>query len=465
MSAILASKYQYLWPARELKQLPQWQLTEDKRYYVRNMPESPEEFATDTQWPGFFPSPICFVTTSDGQSVALEKVVGPSIVNRFPYVVSLSFCIEELSKRHHVRSTFIDMLEKGESVAVQFLPPGPVLDSAMQAIVEGDEADTTQRIAKTGLKTRKARSNDAPVFDQAYLVYEAKLVKPGKDFLGNPINETSWVDQGSHRIYFLEITAIQLREDIARGKTQIHWQSLPDWTPINELQMAIDEQEEIADFGRYQKGYTPKYVFPTEGTIAFEADEFVDGMAIKFLPPLAPNEVEIDNDRTRWPCFFPSSAGMITSWASDGFPNLMPCGSTSVVSRHPFIIAPCVCYTGPNDRYCRRATLDHIRESGRFGCGVPFIDETVVQAIRYAGNISLNTDPNKINRAGLQYDANECAPQLQAMPIHYECKVIGEIALGTHIMFLGEVRKIFVRADLGPTNPIKWTPWAYLEST
>jgi flavin reductase (DIM6/NTAB) family NADH-FMN oxidoreductase RutF len=48
---------------------------------------------------------------------------------------------------------------------------------------------------------------------------------------------------------------------------------------------------------------------------------------------------------------------------------------------------------------------------------------------------------------------------LSAVPIHYDCEVVGEIQLGTHIMFLGEVRRILVRDDVTNDNPLEWYPW------
>jgi hypothetical protein len=32
--------------------------------------------------------------------------------------------------------------------------------------------------------------------------------------------------------------------------------------------------------------------------------------------------------------------------------------------------------------------------------------------------------------------------------------------MGTHIMFLGEVKSILVRSDLSVDNPMSWCPWA-----
>lgn len=457
-------QYRYRWPHSSLHASPQWQAAGDKPVFVREMPESLEELSADSRWPGFFPSPICYVTTAEGGRVALEKVVGPSIVNRFPYVLALSFCHRALSERHHVRQVFTQMLESSGTVAVQFLPPGQALDSAMNAITTIPDEETHKRIAKSGLSTRKALTNDAPVFHSAYMVYEARLVKSGKDFEGTPIYSTPWTDVGSHRIYFLEINAIQLRQDIAEGHSQIRWRSLPVWEPQFDLQGAVPVNGGPVDNGSYQKGYTPHYSFPSAGTIAFEADTVKDGMAVKYLPPLPEDQVEVDNDRARWPCFFPSSAGMITSWASDGSPNLMPCGSTTIVSRHPLVITPCVSYARINDRYAPRATLDIIRKTGKFGCGVPFVNELVVNAMRYAGNISLQRDPEKVAHAGLQVEQDDWAPVLPALPVHFDCQVIGEILLGTHVMFLGEVCRIRVRADVTPGNPMEWCPWADIVS-
>jgi flavin reductase (DIM6/NTAB) family NADH-FMN oxidoreductase RutF len=183
-------------------------------------------------------------------------------------------------------------------------------------------------------------------------------------------------------------------------------------------------------------------------------------MAIKYLPPLPADQVEVDNDRARWPCFFPSSLGLITSWDESGQPNLMPCGSTTIISRHPLVITPCVSYAAINERYAPRKSLDSIRRTGRFGCSVGYVSDDVVAAIRYAGNVSLAQDPHKVRNAGLVVQPEEWAPVLPSMPLHFDCEVTGEVRLGTHIMFLGEVRKVRLRHDVTPANPLTWCPWA-----
>jgi flavin reductase (DIM6/NTAB) family NADH-FMN oxidoreductase RutF len=328
----------------------------------------------------------------------------------------------------------------------------------MTAITSLPDDRAADRIMSSGLAVRPARTNQAPVLLDAHLVYEARLVKPGRDFGGVAIHQQPWTDVGSHRVYYFEITAIQLREDIADGRSQIHWRSLPAWQPGASLERG--RSAAAIEGVKYAKPYTPHYSFPSTGTIAFEADERRDGMAVKYRAPLPEDQVEVDNDRARWPCFFPSSVGMITTWHEPGVPNVMPCGSTTIVSRHPLVVTPCVSYAAINDRYAPRATLDAIRRTGRFGCGVPFIDESVLGAVKYCGNISVTANPHKVRDSRLDVTFSEYGPVLSALPVHFDCEVVGEVRLGTHIMFLGEVRRLRVRADVSPERPLEWYPWA-----
>lgn len=444
----------YYWPDTNLAQQEDW--TEDPATGAlwREMPEAPESVATDSRWPAFFPSPICIVATGNGSETALEKVVGASIVNRFPYVVALSFCREELSARHYARSRFCELLERTGCATVQFFSPGAALDAVMGAIGNLPDDATGTRIAYAGLPTRPAVTNPAPVLEPAFMVYEARLVQPSRDYAGAALYERPWVDVGSHRIYFLRIEAIQLREDIADGRSQIHWRSLPAYAG-GKPQRPTDPAARVAT-GRYQKGYTANYRFPARGTIPFQSQDSRDGMALRFVG----DELVLDNDEARWPCFFPQSVGLITMRSASGAVNLMPCGSTTVVSRSPLVIAPCVSYAAINERYAPRASLDLIADSGWFGCGVPFADDSVVDAIRYAGNTSLRDDPAKLLNTGLHLEPGGRVPVLAGLPVFFECKVVGQARLGTHVMFLGEVRRIRVPAAASTPQAVEWCPWA-----
>jgi flavin reductase (DIM6/NTAB) family NADH-FMN oxidoreductase RutF len=458
MSKEKLEKYLYKWPYFNPSEEKSWEKQENSQF-VRFLPEKKEELELDSRWPGFFPSPICFVTTADGEVTALEKVVGASIVNRFPYIIALSFCIEPLSKRHYVRNRFMEILEKGEVVSVHYFEPGDDIDNVMKSINEVSDENIDQRIEFTGLKTRKAKTNQSPVFSSAYMVYEARLVKPGKDFGGEVIFDQSFTDFGSHRIYYLEIEAIQLREDISKGDSQIHWQALPSWEPSNKLQNIPDTKAIPIIDVKYQKGYSPNYFFPAKNTIGFEFDTLELGMTIKVLPKLPEDQVEVDNDRARWPCFFPSSVGMITTWDKSGAPNLMPCGSTTILVRHPLCIGVCVSYAEINERYAPRGSIRALNETKKFGCGVPFINDTIVDAIKYAGNISIDSDKDKIINSGLEVEENEWSPVLPALPIHFDCEVVKVVRLGTHFLYIGEVKAIRVREDVNAENPLNWYPY------
>ena len=449
--------YLYNWDAEGFRDHSAWSQDASRRYWTRAMPEDRQQLAQDSRWPAFFPSPISIVTTGHGVQTALEKVVGASIVNRFPYIIGLSFCRESLSDRHYERRRLMEILESEGGANVQFLPPGETLDRAMRSILTVPDEQIERRIATSGLETRVSDASRIPFFSDAFLVYETRLVKPGRDFEGQRIHHTPWIDVGSHRLYFLEITRIRLREDIARGENQIVWRSLPSWTPEAAAGFFAPHEQSL---GGYVKGFTPNYRFPAAGTIAFEADEHLDGMAVKHLPPLPEDQVEVDNDRARWPCFFPSSVGMITSYGEDGLPTTMPCGSTFVVSRDPLTIAPCVSYARINERYAPRASLDIIRQRGAFGCGVPYIGDHMLEVLRFTGNTSLRNVIAKASAAGCEMDSIGAAPRIAGCPIHYECAVVGEVALGTHSLFLGKVTRIDVRADVTARNPLQWIPWA-----
>lgn len=466
MSRGSSAPYQYYWPTFDLKASRGWENHKDEyEPFIRDLSDKGVETDLDSRdsWPAFFPSAMCLVTTGQGDDTALEKVVGATIVNRFPYVMALSLCKEDLSGEHRSQMHFSKLLEKTGQAAIQFLPDGNLLDSALNAIEEIPENETHLRLNHTKLETKQAISSKALVFKQSYLVYETSLVKPSKDFNNEEIYSSPWMDIGNHRIFFLEINAIQLSVDIAEGRKQIYWKSLPLWDLQNKAQQTEPEkigvQEKFESIKGYTKGYSPHYKFPSEETIAFEYDKIEDGMAIKHLPPLPEQQIEVDNDKARWPCFFPSSAGLITMWAAGGKASIMPCASTCIVSRHPFTIAICISYAAINVRYAPRATLEIIKKTGKFNCAVPYIDDQIITAIKYSGNISLKNDPEKFRNSGLEFSNAEFGPVITSAPITFECKVKQEIKLGTHTMFLANVERIRVHPHVTRENPIEWLPW------
>lgn len=422
----------------------------------RTMPESADALRADSRWPAFFPSAISIVTSIGPDGPVVEKVVGASIVNRFPYVVALSLCRTDLSDRHYARTNAIRALVHSGEVAVQFLEPGPALERVLRAVNDVPDGHASSRLERAGLASSPGATVAAPVFDDAYLVYEGTAVQPGSDFDGNAVNPLPWVDVGSHRVMLFEIGAIQLRRDIADGESTINWQSLPDW---NGGVLAGAGAASVPQ-GGYVKSYTARYRYPSAATASFEADELVGNRRVKILPRSAADQVEVDNDRARWPCFFPSSVGMVTSTDRDGRLNVMPCGSTTIVSRDPLVVAPCISYAAINDRYAPRHSLDAILETGRFGCSVPFLSDAVVAGITYSGNTSLRDDPDKLAHSGFAAVDEDGSPRLLGFPVHFSCRLVDRVRLGTHWMLLGEAVSVTVDPAVSAANPLSWSPWA-----
>ncbi len=459
------ARHAYHWPYRGACDGAAWESSADGRYRSRALPETAAELSADSRWPAFFPSPLCIVTTINDGVRAVEKVVGASIVNRFPYILALSFCREPLSARHYVRRSFLDLAQSSGRVAVQFFMPGPALAGLMKAIAEVPDDRPEDRFSAAGLPTRSGTRSGAPVFEDACLVYEGRFVAPGTDFDGVAVNGAPWFDAGSHRVLLFEIESIMLRKEIACGAKPVQWRSLPTWSDPQRLLATHDASAEArrrAVLSRvgYVKAYRPDYVFPDKSTIAFEADGEDGDFAVKHLAPLPADQVEVDNDRARWPCFFPSSLGVITVDAGPGRRSAFACGSTTVISRQPLTVAVCVSYARINARYAPRASLELLRAAGRFGCGVPVYNPEILEAIAYLGNVSWRDDPKKMENCGLTPVSLGGSVGFSELPVHLDCRIVDEVRLGTHSMFLGRVDRVFVRSDLTFDNPLEWCPWA-----
>ena len=448
----------YTWPDAELPGGPAG-TSSGELFGTVALQETPEALAADSRWPAFFPSPICLVTSGRGSRVALERVVAPMIVNRFPLIMAISLCRESLSGRHYARQVTMECIEHSGAAGVQFLVPGAALQAALDAVAQEPDARAMERIGRAGLSTREMILTRTRVLEDAYLVYEGRLAESGVSVEGHRIFEQPWLDVGSHRVYFLEVVAIHLKTPIARGERQIAWHSLPNWTPQVSIASAEYDGAALA-MQPYVKTYTPDYRFPSPGTVAFEADEIAGDMSIRHLPRLASDQVIVDNERARWPCFFPSSAGIVTAWQHDGRATAMPCGSSGIVSRLPLTFAACISNSAINERYAPRATLNIVRAQKRLGIGVPFTHPHIVRAISYLGNISARTDPEKVRHAGLTAIAGGESPVLAELPIHFDCRVSREVNLGTHVMVLAEVERLHVRRDVTPEHALAWLPWA-----
>lgn len=449
--------FAYSWPGPTDAGL--WQDLGD--HWYRSLNESEDSLKNDSRWPAFFPSPIAIVTVKTPEGLQIEKVVGPAIVNRFPYIAMLSFCHAELSARHYARAGILEGISRAGEISIQFLRPGPGLKKILDTIAGFPGDDRHDELKKLGGTCRLVERDGYFEFAEAFLVYRGKLVPPLKDFDGEKIFSSPFLKVGSHTLCFFEIEEILLDHKIANCADRINWRSLPEWknfTPKFQEQTILSPSKAI-------KGYSSYYQFPSSNTVSFEFDEVRHEMAVKRLSRLPTSTQVVDNDKARWPCFFPSSVGLVTLDNGNSAPSLMPCGSTTMVARSPLTIAICVSYAKINARYAPRASLAELRRSGRFGCGVPYVNPEIENAIRYCGNVSVKDDPEKALKVGMTWakGKNE-SYRPEQLPVFFECDIVGEHRLGTHFMFLGEVKGIYVNKSVSRENPLEWFPFAAVES-
>ena len=90
---------------------------------------------------------------------------------------------------------------------------------------------------------------------------------------------------------------------------------------------------------------------------------------------------------------------------------------------------------------------------------MPYVDEVVLDAIRYAGNTSLREDVEKLVNSGLAHRRASGCQLHTGLPIFYECEVVDTEYLGTHVIVFGQVTRIRVADDVSERNSLERCPW------
>ena len=67
-----------------------------------------------------------------------------------------------------------------------------------------------------------------------------------------------------------------------------------------------------------------------------------------------------------------------------------------------------------------------------------------------------------MENAGLMVVDGNHTPVPLDYPIHFECKVVGEHYMGSHVMLFGEVTNIILHPALTKETPMEWNPWPQL---
>ena len=141
----------------------------------------------------------------------------------------------------------------------------------------------------------------------------------------------------------------------------------------------------------------------------------------------------------------PSPVLIIGTYGSDGKPNIMNAAWGGIASSRP----PCVSVS------LREATLTYhnIKFSGAFTVNIP--SEKYLIESDYAGMVS-GKDCDKFKDCGLTPVKSELvnAPLVQEFPYSLECKLIKQIELGLHTMFIGEIAGMIADEEILNANKL-----------
>jgi len=89
----------------------------------------------------------------------------------------------------------------------------------------------------------------------------------------------------------------------------------------------------------------------------------------------------------------------------------------------------------------QRHTIKGVRQNRTFSVNIP--SENQVKEMDYCGIYSgAREDKNKICGFTVFYGKLGAAPLIEECPVNMECKVVHEIELGTHFIFIGQIEEI-----------------------
>ncbi len=144
------------------------------------------------------------------------------------------------------------------------------------------------------------------------------------------------------------------------------------------------------------------------------------------------------------PILLPSPVCIIGTYTPDGKPNIMNAAWGGIVCSQP----PCISVS------LREATLTYhnIQQTGAFTVNIP--SEKYLKEADFVG-ITTGRVSDKFQEAGLTPVKSQMvnAPIVKEFPYSLECKLIKQIELGLHTMFIGEIVGIVADSEvLGPNQ-------------
>ena len=89
----------------------------------------------------------------------------------------------------------------------------------------------------------------------------------------------------------------------------------------------------------------------------------------------------------------------------------------------------------------QRHTIKGVRANGTFSVNIPAEDQ--IKEMDYCGIYSgLREDKNTVCGFTVFYGKLDTAPMIEQCPVSLECSVVHELELGTHFIFIGEIKEI-----------------------
>jgi flavin reductase (DIM6/NTAB) family NADH-FMN oxidoreductase RutF len=112
-----------------------------------------------------------------------------------------------------------------------------------------------------------------------------------------------------------------------------------------------------------------------------------------------------------------------------------------------------------------RYTFEGIQAQEAFSINIPSAD--LVKKVDYCGIYS-GRKRDKSQMFQVEYGSLKAAPLIKECPVSLECKVIHTLDLNSHVLFIGEIKETYVKAECltdGKPNPAKIDPLIYATGT
>ncbi len=145
------------------------------------------------------------------------------------------------------------------------------------------------------------------------------------------------------------------------------------------------------------------------------------------------------------PILLPSPVLIIGTYDSDGNPNIMNAAWGGIASSKP----PCISIS------LREATLTYhnIRQSEAFTVNIP--SEKYLKEADFVGLVSgRKHDKFKETKLTPEKSTLVNAPLVKEFPYSLECKLIRQVELGLHTMFIGEIVGMVAESDILGLNQL-----------